>query len=347
MASDKVRVAVIGMGGMGVGHANAYRGDPRCEIVAVCDQSKTWADKAKKEFGAKYAFTTFEEVAACEAVDAVSVCLPALFHEPASVACLDAGKHVLCEKPMTTSVASAKRMARAVKRSGKVFLIGHNQRFGPDIQFLKEYIEAGNLGEVYFARTAWRRPMGMLVTPTARHANGEVYSRNWFNERKMGGGVGWDLGSHVLDLVLYFMDFPKVKEVTGCAYTKFGPEMVAGQDFVFDVDDHTVGFVKFENGASLQVEMSFGSYVEREQILQAVYGTKGGALRDWGQPMKLFSRTGDTYTTVLPRIDKPGTSPMAHFVDCILNGTPPLVTADQGVIVTEIISGIYESGEEG
>ena len=347
MASGKVRVAVIGMGGMGVGHANAYKGDPRCDVVAVCDQSKQWAEKTKKEYGAKYAFTTYEEVAACEDVDAVSVCLPSVFHERASVAALDAGKHVLCEKPMTTSVASAKRMARAVKRSGKVFLLGHNQRFGPDIQFLKEYIAAGNVGEVYFLRTAWRRPMGMLVTPIAHHADGEAYSRNWFNERKSGGGVGWDLGSHVLDLALYLMGFPKVKEVTGCAYTKFGPEFVKGQDFVFDADDHTVGFVKFEGGASLQVEVSFGTYVEREQIVQAVYGTKGGAYRDAGQPVKLFSRIGDTFTTVLPRIDKPGTSPMAHFIDCIVEGKPPLVTADQGVAVTEILSGIYRSDAGG
>jgi len=342
MGDGRIRVGVIGVGAMGVGHVQAYKGDSRCELLALCDQSPEWLDHAKREYGARLGFTKWEDLVACEEVEAVSVCLPTIFHAPVTVAALRAGKHVLCEKPMAMNAGQAREMADAAREMGKLLLIGYNQRFGGDIQYLKRVVDEGQLGEVYFVRTGWRRAMGALPPPTACRATGP-YNRNWFNEKAMGGGVTTDLGSHVVDLAMYLMGFPKVRQVVGCAYTKFGPEFVAGTGATFDADDHSVAFAKFENGASMMIEASFGCYIERDTVFQAIYGDKGGAHRESGQPVKLFTQVAGAYTTIIPRIEIASTTPMAHFLDCLTEGKPPLVRPEEGVAVAQILDGIYAS----
>ncbi len=346
MSDKKVRMGIAGVGAMGQGHVGAFSANPNSEVIAICDQSKEWAEHCKQEWGTKYAFTDYNDLVACDEVDAIAVCLPTIFHDPVTVAALDAGKHVLCEKPMAISTQKAQAMADAANRSGKTLMISYNQRFGADIQYLKKYINDGNLGDVYFARTAWRRAMGVLPSAKYQRATGEQYSRNWFNEKSMGGGAALDLGSHVVDLAMYLMGFPEIKQVVGMAYTKFLPEFLAGKGVDSDADDHSVGFVKFENGASMQIEASYGSYIEHEKIIQAIYGDKGGACRESGQPIKLFVKSDGEYKTVVPTIDIPSTSPMNHFVECILEGKTPIITPKQGVAVTQILEGIYISSAE-
>ena len=188
--------------------------------------------------------------------------------------------------------------------------------------------------------------MGSLPPPKHQRATGEQYSRNWFNEKSMGGGASLDLGSHVVDLAMYLMGFPKIKQVVGMAYTKFLPEFLAGKGVGSDADDHSVGFAKFENGASMQIEASYGSYIEHDVIIQAIYGDKGGACRESGQPIKLFTKSEEGYKTITPTIDIPSIRPMDHFVECLLEGKTPIVTPEQGVAVTQILEGIYISSAE-
>lgn len=343
---DKLRVGIIGLGAISATHLGSFGNNPKSEIVAVCDVDEKWLAHCKQEHGAKYAFTNWEDLVACDELDAVSVVLPTGFHAPVTIAALKAGKHVLCEKPMATTAAEAQEMADTAKQMGKILMVSYNQRFGPDIQYLKKYIDEGNMGEIYFARTGWRRPMGIFPGPGVMRATGE-YSRNWFNEKARGGGVCMDLGSHVVDIAMYLMGFPKIKQVVGCAYTKFLPEVLKQYGVACDADDHSVAFVKFENGASMQFEASFGSYVEKDEVFQAIYGTKGGAKRVIGEPVKLFSSAAGAYTTVVPRIGTAAQRPMEHFVDCVLEGKEPIVTPEHGVAVTTLLEGIYKSSAEG
>lgn len=343
MAMDKLRVGIIGLG-IGQSHAGAYLSNPRAELVAICDRDAAWLEHCKQAWGTRLTFSSWEELVVCDEVDAVSVCLPTIFHDTVTIAALKAGKHVLCEKPMAANAEKAQAMADSARSAGKTLMISYNQRFGPDIQYLKNYIDEGHLGDIYFVRTAWRRPMGVFPTSDAARATGS-YSRNWFNEKAMGGGVSTDLGSHIVDLAMYLTGFPKIKEVVGTAYSRFLPESLKNQGAIGDADDHSVGFMKFENGMSMQFEASFGSYIESEKIIQAFYGDRGGAHRESGQPVKLFGQTAGQYSTTIPRISLPGTTPMAHFVDCILDGKTAIVTPEQGVAVTEILDGIYKSTE--
>lgn len=341
----KLKVGIIGMGMISGSHLAGFGSSPRAEIVAICDHDEPWLAYCKQQHGMKHAFSKWQDPIACDELDAVAVCLPTGLHAEVSVAALKAGKHVLCEKPMARNANEAQSMVDAAKQSGKTLMISYNQRFGPDIQYLKKYVDEGHLGNIYFVRTGWRRPMGMFPGPVCVRATGE-YSRNWFNEKDKGGGVCMDLGSHVVDLAMYLLGFPKVKSVTGCAYTEFLPEILKHHGVTADADDHSVGFIKFENGASMQFEASFGSHIEQEKIFQALYGDTGGVHREIGAPVKLFSSSAGAYTTITPRIEHQAVTPMSHFVDCVLDGKTPIVTPEQGLAVTQILDGIYRSTEE-
>lgn len=342
MSNSKVRLGIIGVGAIGQWHVQAFGKNASVEILALCDQSQAWLDHCKETWHPRYTFTDWQELLKCDELDAVSVCLPTVFHDTVSIAALKAGKHVLCEKPMTHSVEKAQAMQKAAKSSKKILMTSFNQRLGSDIQFLKKHIEEGHMGRVYLVRTGWRRPMGCLPPPTMDRATG-AYNRNWFNEKGKGGGVLWDLGSHVVDLALYLLGFPEPKEILGKTYTQFLPDFLSGTGHPGDADDHSVGFVSFQNGASMQVEVSFGSFVEGEKVFQAVYGDKGGAHRESGSPLKIFTQTSGAYSTVFPRVDGDSPTPMDHFVDCILHDKPPLITPEQGLAVTRILEGIYKS----
>lgn len=339
MEGRKLRVGVIGLG-VGAGHVAAYQSMPNAELVAICDSSEPWLKHCRDQWKVDGAYTDYHAMLAEDGLDAVSIALPTKMHADATIEALEAGKHVLIEKPMAVTAEEAQRMANAAKKTGRVLMVSYNQRFGQDVMFLKRYIEEGNLGEIYFARTLWRRPLGMLPVPLHDRPTG-AYNRNWFNEADNGGGVARDLGSHVIDIAMWLIGFPEVQDVCGRAFTVFLPEFLAGKGVASDADDHSVGFVRFKNGACMQIEAAFGSYAEGETIVTEIFGSKGGVLRTAGQPPKLFSRAAGAYTTVVPRLAEPPTSAQAEFVDSILTGKQPVVTPEQGIAVTRIIDGIY------
>ena len=342
MAKGPVRMGVIGLG-MGAGHAAAYQALPDAELTAICDVSEPWLAHCREQWRVPRAFTDAAELLACPEVDAVSVAVPTHLHATVTLAALQAGKHVLVEKPMAAGATEGREMARAARAAGRVLMVSYNQRFGADVQYLKRAIDEGHLGRLYFARAVWRRPLGMLPPPVASRPTGP-YDRNWFNEAVRGGGVALDLGSHVLDLALWLMGFPPVAEVSGCTYAMFGPKWAQAQGATFDADDHTVGFVRFATGASLQVEVSFGSHTDREVIEIELFGSEGGALRRSGQPLRLFSSWAGAYTVLEPRLGEPGSSPQAEFVSSIREGREPLCTAEQGVAALEVIDGLRAGG---
>jgi predicted dehydrogenase len=250
---------------------------------------------------------------------------------------------VLVEKPMAMNAEEGAAMAAAATAAGRLLMVSYNQRFEQGSMFLKRWADEGGLGDIYFARAVWRRPMGQLPAPMQDRPTG-AYNRNWFNEADKGGGVARDLGSHVIDLALWIMGFPEPVDITGRSYAHFGPEITRARGARFDVDDHTIGLVRFANGASLQVEVSFGQHTGEEEVVNEFYGTRGGASRSSvASGLKLFGEAAGAYTTTQPRYTEPAGSTQGHFVDCILNGQEPLITPAQGVTVTRIIDGLYAS----
>jgi predicted dehydrogenase len=340
MSDRRVKTAVIGLN-VGLSHVQAYQQLPDAELVALCDISEPWLRHCQQAYRVPEIYTDYRQMLAQASAEAVSVCLPVHLHLPVTLDCLAAGRHVLVEKPIAANAAEARQMAAAAQAAERVLMISQNQRFGPEARFLKRFVESGGLGHIYFARAVWRRPLGMLPTALQDRATG-AYDRNWFNEAAKGGGVGRDLGAHIIDFALWIMGHPPVADVTGRAYAHFGTALAQQHGTRFDVDDHTVGFVRFANGASLQIETSFGQHTDQEVLLNEFYGTRGGAVRDGGS-LRLFGEMNGAYTTTTPRLAEPPDSTQAHFVTCIRGGRSPSVTAEQGVQLMEIIDGLYRS----
>ena len=152
---SKVKVGVIGCGSIArFRHLPEYHAHPNVEIIAVCDVALERAQSVAQTYGAK-AYTDYIELLNDEEINAVSICTPNVFHAPMSIAALQAGKHVLCEKPMATTIEDAERMNKATNLSGKILMIGHNQRFVPSHQKAKAMIAKGELGKIYSFRTAF------------------------------------------------------------------------------------------------------------------------------------------------------------------------------------------------
>jgi len=336
MATDKIRVGIIGMGGIAGAHVEGYRRSPHAELFAIGDVDAKWLEFCRQSSNVPHAFADYRKMLELDGLDAVSICLPTHLHGEASIAAMNAGKHVLCEKPMATTVAEAGAMAEAARRTGRRLMISFNQRFDGGTQFLRRYIEAGNLGDIYFARTGWRRPLGMFPQALESRPTG-AYDRNWFNEKARGGGVTLDLGCHMIDKTMYLLGFPEVERVVGKAYSIFEPTMSKKNT----AEDLAAGMIFFKNGLSLQVEVSFGSFVEREVVFVELYGDKGGAsLRDG---LKLFSECDGSYITAVPRNFPPGRHPAEVFAECLVKGEPTPCTPEEGVAVTKVLCAIRES----
>jgi len=326
---------------MGQAHVENYKKLGNAELVAICDKDAGWLEHCKAKWEVPNGFSDFNEMIKMPGLDAVSIALPTFLHLPMALTALKNGKHVLVEKPMAMNAAEGEAMASAAKAAGKNLMVSLNQRFDPDVQFLKRYIDQGNLGEIYFVRTLWRRPLGGLPSPTIDRPTGTYTGRNWFNEASKGGGALRDLGAHVIDVAMWLMGFPELLDATGRAYTMFLPEYLAGKSLSGDADDHSVGFARFKNGASLQIEASFGQHIDHDELITEVFGSKGGALRWSGRPPKLYGQTGGAYSTTEPRLQEKRTTAQEEFVNSVQEGRPPLVTPEHGIAVTRVMDAIF------
>ena len=344
MKESRLRVGVVGLG-MGKNHAESYRGLTNAELTAICDTDEAWAEHLQEQWSVPSVFADYLEMFASDEVDAVSIALPTHLHHPATVAALQSGKHVLIEKPMAMNAAEAESMATAARNGNRVLMISMNQRFGQDAVFIKRCVEQGHLGQVYFARSVWRRPLGCLPPSQYERPTGTYHGVNWFNEAEKGGGAARDLGAHMIDLAMWFMGFPEIESVSGGTYTMFGPEAWKGKGVKFDADDHAVGFVRFSNGATLQIEISYGQHTDKQEVVTELFGSEGGVYRSaLDHCIKLFGSQCGGYTTAEVRLQEITRSPQAEFVESILEERQPLVTLEQGIAVMRVIDGIYGAG---
>ena len=202
-------IGIIGSGGIAQGaHMPAFAALDDCEIVAVADISKAARDSAAEKFNVPNKFKDWKDLLALEEVDVVSVCTPNTYHCEPTVDALRAGKHVQVEKPMAISVAEAKKMDREAKKAGKKLMVGQTARFNPQAVAMKDFIESGATGDIYYARATALRRRGIP---------------GWgaFTSKKLSvGGPIFDIGVHILDLTLHLMGFPEPKSVSGSMISK-------------------------------------------------------------------------------------------------------------------------------
>ena len=343
-----IRVGMIGAGAIADDHCTSVSKYQGAELVAVSDISRERRETVKQKYGMARAYEKWQDLVADSDVDAVMIALPNALHAPVSVAALKAGKHVLLEKPFALSYREAKQVADTAKKMRKVFMLGMNLRFWPEVQSLRTIAQRGDLGEIYHAKAYWYRRTGSPKMGT------------WFVNKKLaGGGCMLDLGVHFLDLALYITDNWKPTCVSGQVYTKFGNRGI-GEGFwgksdcdpklQFDVDDFATGLVKFQNGMTLEINVSWVLHQEQENRNNIqLYGTEAGADLI---PVKVFrsGKNAGEYEVVKPenvRIPHRYENRQANWLDAIPGKDKPICTVEQALVVQKILDGIYESSASG
>ncbi|MCL2881066.1 MAG: Gfo/Idh/MocA family oxidoreductase, partial [Treponema sp.] len=269
--AKKLRYGIAGCGGIAGGkYLPVIRKIDNVEICAFCDVIPALAEKANAEYGGGKGkvFTDYRELVK-EDLDAVMVLTPNSTHCEITVAALEAGKHVMCEKPMAINYKEAKAMIAARDKSGKLLTVGYQNRYRPDSLYLKAECDSGALGDIYFARaTAIRR----RAVPT------------WgvfLNEKMQGGGPLIDIGTHALDLTLFMMNNYEPLYAVGTAYHKFNKEKNTGNAWgdwdtdKFTVEDSAFGFIVMKNNATIILQSSWAlNTTEENEAVTTLCGTK-------------------------------------------------------------------------
>jgi predicted dehydrogenase len=343
-----VKIGVIGAGAIADDHCINLQKHKEVELVAVADLSEERREKVKTTYKMAAAYENWEDLVRSADVDAVVVALPNALHAPVAVAALNAGKHVLLEKPFAMNYGEAKQAVDAAKKKKKVLMVGMNHRYNIEAQSLRAIIDRKELGEIYNARTTWYRRAGSPKFGT------------WFVNKKLaGGGCMLDIGVHALDVTLYLMDNWEPVAVSGKTYGKFGHRGLGEGGWgkserdaktKFDVDDFATGFIKFRNDATVALAISWIAHQENPNKFTIEFcGTEAGGSYS---PFRIFrpGKVAGEYEVVTPQnvqIPHKYQSRQINWVDAILGTDKPLCTMEQALVVQKILDAIYESSETG
>lgn len=341
--SSKVRVGVIGVG-IGKAHLKGYSGVPEADVVALCDLDENRAKETAQQFELHDAAIHTDHRALLDDpnIDAVSVCLPNFLHQPIALEALDAGKHVICEKPLALNAALGQDIADAAKRNDKKCMVAQVNRFRDDSQYLKQIIDQQQLGDVYYAHCGVLRRSGI-----------PGYG-GWFTTKsKSGGGPLIDLGVHLLDLTWWLAGCPNPVSVTGVTYAEFGPHKKGigphgfgkNPEGTFDVEDLAVALIRFDNGLTINLEVSWALHVDKTRMWSNLFGTKGGC--QWGNGLFIHTDNNGAPSDAEINVSAGDNwkNEMQHFIDSILNNTTPNPDANQGVTMMKMLDAIYESAK--
>ncbi|MZQ85501.1 gfo/Idh/MocA family oxidoreductase [Paenibacillus sp. 5J-6] len=344
MSNRKLRVGVVGLT-VGASHVKDYASSDTVKEIVLCDVNEL----RLKEIGDKYniskKYTDFDKMLKEENLDAISLAVPNFLHMRLSIQAMEAGVHVLCEKPMARNAAEGRKMLDASQKHNKKLMINFNQRFLHECQMLKSVIDEGKLGDIYYVRTLWQRRRGVPW---------------WYplssGKEVCGGGALIDLGVHVLDRAMWFCGYPEPEWVLGNTFCKVSKDEAARKGIHnFELEDMGVAMFRMTNGAMLELEASWASNRENEAITTRIYGSKGGAV--------LHSVVGDRNASSnqvfleisgvvqdIPLDDKV-ISKMPNvrqaFLDAIINDEEVPCTPQQGLKITQMLDMVYLSAENG
>lgn len=345
----KVRIGMVGAGNIANTHLYAYQNIENVEIAAICDINSARLKETADLFGISKRYATEAEMLADVTLDAVDVCVWNCNHAKCTIDALDAGLHVLCEKPMAYSVKEAEEMLEAAKRNNRLLMIGFVNRFKSEVYIAEDFIQDGHIGDIYYAKAAYLRRHG---------APG-----GWFcNKALSGGGPVIDLGVHIVDITRFLMGNPKPISVFASTadllkdrknlktHAGWRPKD-AKPDDICDVEDLGVAIIKYEGNKTMLLETSYslnGESVAKREL----FGTKGGIKID-DRDLKIYGEMSDYLVDITPITDNYKKempmfeAEMRHFVDCITTGIPCRASAEDGLVIMKILEAIYESARTG
>ncbi|MDP9238566.1 MAG: Gfo/Idh/MocA family oxidoreductase [Chloroflexota bacterium] len=331
------RIAIIGAGFITrVGHLPGYKAAV-ANVVAICDVNEEPARKLAAQYGIPRVYADWREMITAEAPDIVSVCLPNVLHREPTLFALDAGAHVLCEKPLATSVAEAAEMFAAAESAGRTLMAAQNWRWDGGSRAIKRIVDTGDLGDIYYAEATAMRRTGI---PT------------WgvFHQKALShGGALLDVGVHMLDLAIWLMGNPQPVRVSAQTQRKFGtrPDVAkmlrhAWDPAKFDVEDFAVALVYFASGATLLLRTSWAAHIDAEVFSVRLAGTEGGATTT--PPVVYRNHAGIPADEHL-QLQKASSyeREIAHWLRVVAGQEAPLVTRAETMNVQRIIDAAYES----
>ena len=358
-SSNEVRVGVIGAGMIGNSHLRNYQKIDGVRVVAVCDLNEAGARQAAAEHGVEHVYTDYHELLQRDDLDAVDVCLHNALHRPVSVAAMEAGKHVYCEKPIAATYADGRAMLDAARQTGQMLHVQVATMFGADNRAAAMVAEGGRLGEVYHGRAyvnlRRRRPYvdGSHTAPFTQKA-------------VAGGGAMIDWGIYAICQVLYLMGNPTPARISGVTYDKIPMHPGRRAEAGYDVEEMAAGFVRFENGASLDVLAAWAMHADQGPG-NLVVGTEGGLSLPplgWGggQPVRFLHHDAALDLPLTSELDAGWVgsrraslegygdaynSPQHHWVAVLQGRVDLLPTAAVALNMIHIANGIYLSQELG
>ena len=356
-ADKKLRIGVIGTGGISGAHIKTYKAQPDVELVAGCDLIPGKAEKKFAECeveGAKF-FTDYKEMIDTMNLDAVSVCTYNRTHAECTIYALEHGLHVLLEKPMTVTLDEAVAIRKAEKKSGKIVSVGFQPRFDANMQMIKKIVQSGELGRVFYVQTGGGRRHGIPVS----------WSETFIENDKAGLGALGDIGCYSIDLVMNALGNPKPLTVSGTATDYFGTTPEAYSQVgkpecakKFSVDDFASAYIRLEGGIILDFRIAWYMHLDTPGDT-IIMGTKG-SLRvpstdcwngSFNKPMTIYHDVAgepvQTQIPLLPETKDLWNRKIRSFLDSIHNGTEAPVPTSQIIYNQAILSGIQDSSECG
>jgi predicted dehydrogenase len=323
-----IRLAISGAGYISKIHALAAQNTPEVELVAVIERFSTTAQPFAEQFGLKRYYATIEELISAGGIDALVIGTPNFLHHPQAISALQAGIHVMVEKPMAMNAHQASEMVEASQKSGALLMVAHCWRFDPEVQWLRQRVEAGRFGKIirtkgYAVHTHWG-PSG------------------WFTQSEFaGGGALADMGIHALDTVRYILGNPEPLSVYAHVGTYYTHQ---------DVDDTGILIVNWEGGAISYIEAGWWQpHVDGPSAATQLYGVKA------------FGQLYPTYIEEGNHRDDPGfpyprkehmpqslyNTQMAYFINCIKQRLSPHPGGLEGWTNMKVVDAAYKSSRLG
>jgi predicted dehydrogenase len=330
VARKTLRIGLVGVGAAAqISHIPALKKTEGLELTALCDCDAEKAMRVAQKFQVAKAYRRFEELLDDE-LDVVDICTPNYLHAPMAVAALEAGKHVICERPLARSGEEAAAMLKAARKHDRLLMCSVQHRFRADAQLLRTFVDKGELGEIFFAKAGWLRQRTQWDSDEWRR-----------QKRESGGGVVLDLGFQMLDQALWIMGSPKVASVTASLHRSRKGE----------VEDNAIAFFRLASGATLTLEVTWGLLMEKDFAYVNLFGSGGAALLN---PLRVHKGMHGTLVNVTPQVDTPRNqykqsmeAQLAQFAEAMRKGGRPMGVAEEILPVMELLDAVYRSAEQG
>jgi predicted dehydrogenase len=348
MTSNKIRVGVIGVGQIGKRHLETYLGMPEVEVTAIAGRDPARTGQVARDYAIGSWTTDYRELLEREEIDAVSVCLHNNLHREVSVAALEAGKHVFCEKPMAGTYADALAMQTAAQRNGKLLSIQLSTLFSPETKAARAVIEQGWLGKPYYASAVSARRRGRPYV--------DGYGSPAFVQKSQAaGGALFDSGVYRMAQVLYLLDNPSPLRISGRTYQETGMDPQRAESSGYDVEEFAVSLAFLEGDITLNILSAWAAHTSRLGS-SYVLGSQGGVNLD---PFEVYRSLGDldldatadlkAFEFRLANVQGNGQAydgPIPHWIAALRGEVPLLPTAELALNAMLISEGIYRSHRE-